>query len=179
VKKMILALAAVAALVPASSAMAADDLRLEGPSVTLVNALTGGTSGGGPITFAGQQIDGLQSNGAARYRGRDTDGNGSLDDNQLRVSANDVNATPDATVVGILIDTAPGAGVVGADTTQLNGNALQYEVKTQDGDNVPALSNCGSVVLAVPLNPISDIVAASLTLGGDPADLFLNRPAGC
>ena len=54
-KKMILALAAVAALVPASSAMAADDLRLEGPSLTLVNALTGGTSGGGPITFAGQQ----------------------------------------------------------------------------------------------------------------------------
>ena len=74
VKKMILALAAVAALVPASSAMAADDLRLEGPSLTLVNALTGGTSGGGPITFAGQQIDGLQSNGAARYRGRDSDG---------------------------------------------------------------------------------------------------------
>jgi len=179
VKKMILALAAVAALVPASSAMAADDLRLEGPSVTLVNALTGGTSGGGPITFAGQQIDGLQSNGAARYRGRDSDGNGTLDDNQLRVSANDVNATPDATVVGILIDTAPGGGIF-ADATQLNGNALQYEIKSQDGDNVPALSNCGSVVLAVPLNPISDIIAASLTLNGDPAELFPgNRPAGC
>src|SRR4051794_578713 len=175
---MILALAAVAALVPASSAMAADDLRLEGPSLTLVNALTGGTSGGGPITFNGQQIDGLQANGAARYRGRDSDGNGSLDQNEIRLSTNNVNASPDATVIGLLFDT--GNGQVYGDADQLNGTSLQYERRTQDGDTVPALTNCGSVILAIPLLPTSDVIAATLTLGGDPADLFNQvRPSTC
>ena len=169
-KKMILAMAALAVLVPASSAMAADALRLEGPSITLANALTGGGSGGGPITFAGQQIDGLQANGSARYR---SDGPG---ENELRINANDVNAAPDTTVVGLLIDT--GAGIAGVDADQLNGTSLQYEIKSADGDNVPDLTNCGSVALAIPLQG-ADLIAATLTLGGDPADLFFNRPIGC
>ena len=170
-KKMILALtlAAVAALVPASSAMAADDFRLEGPTITLANALTGGGSGGGPISFAGQQIDGLQANGSARYRSREGG-------NELRVNANDVNAEPDSTVVGLLIDTGD-FGIIGVDADQLNGNSLQYEMREPDGDDVPDLTNCGSVVLAIPLQPLfGDLIAATLTLGGDPADLLLNRP---
>ena len=175
-KLIILGVAAFAALVPASSAMAADDLRLEGPSITLANALTGNGSGGGPIVFAGQQIDGLQANGSARYRGRYTDGNGSLDDTQPRINATHVNALEDSPVVGILIDT--GAGIAGVDADVLNGNALQYQIRSQDGDNVPELTNCGSVALAIPLIG-ADLIAATLTLGGDPADLFINRPAGC
>jgi hypothetical protein len=180
VKKMILAMAAVAALVPASSAMAASsgELQLSGPSVTIVNLLTGGTSGGGPITFAGQQIDGIQAQGAARYRERDTDGDGKIDENELKVTANDVNADPNADVLSILFDRG-GPGFVANNSLQGNQYKLEGKGKAADNTLLPDLSSCGSFVVAIPLPPLSDIVLASLTQGGDPAELFAPKPVGC
>jgi opacity protein-like surface antigen len=176
VKKMILALAVVAALAPAASASAADTLRMSGPSVTLANLF--GNSGGG-ITFNGQQIQGVQPAGSARYREDDADGNGKIDNgerNELKLTAADVNAPAGSLVGGILIDLgAKGFPVVGADIAQLNGQSLQYEVKSQDGDSVPDLTSCGSVILAIPFAGL-DLVAASLTPNGDLAELFNPAP---
>jgi hypothetical protein len=175
---MILALTVVAALAPAASASAADTLRLSGPSVTLANLF--GNSGGG-ITFGGQQIQGIQTAGSARYRENDADNDGAIDNgerNELKVTANDVNALPNSPVGGILIDLGQGGfpqNIVGADIAQLNGQSLQYELKSQDGDNVPDLTSCGSVVLAIPFAGL-DLVAASLTPNGDIAELFNPAP---
>jgi hypothetical protein len=175
VRKYILALAAVAALVPASSAMAADELRLSGPSATLVNLLTGGTSGGGPIVFGGQQINGLQANGAARYREKNAG-----TEREIRVSANDVNSGDGAPVFSFLVDTTPaGVGFEILDTTNLNGTSYKLDSKTVDGGTVPNLGQCGSVVVGLPLAPLSDIILATLTQSGDPLQLLIGRPAGC
>ena len=172
-KKLIMAVALVAAMViPAASASAKTTLQLSGPSVTLANLF--GNSGGG-ITFGGQQIEGIQPAGTARYREEDPGGDGVQaaqgDENELRLTAKDVNAPADSPVGGILIDLGklgqPPAGAI----TQLNGQSLQFEIKSQDGDTVPDLTSCGSVILAIPFQGL-DFIAASLTQTGDVAQLF-------
>jgi hypothetical protein len=70
VKKYILAIAAIAALAPASSAYAGAEYKIDntGPSVSLGGLLGGDGSSGGPIEIFGQEIEGLQSQGSARHR---------------------------------------------------------------------------------------------------------------
>lgn len=174
-KKMILAVAAVAALAPTSSAFAANanTLELSGPSATVANLFTGGTSGGGPIVIAGQQLDGIQANGHASYKERDADREG-------KITANDVNADPNSPVLTFVIDTdqspAPETDSLSAFVNNLEGNKYRLEGKTQDGDAVPNLSECGAFVVGFAQ---ADVILATLTQGGDPADLILGRPANC
>lgn len=174
-KKLILAVAAVAALAPTSSAFAAnaDTLELSGPSATVVNLFTGGTSGGGPVVIAGQQLDGIQANGHASYKERGADREG-------KVTANDVNGAPNDPVLTFVVDTdqtpAPETDSLSIFVNNLEGNKYRLEGKTQDGDDVPNLSECGAFVVG--LAP-ADVILASLTQGGDPADLILARPNGC
>jgi hypothetical protein len=197
VKKVILgAVVAALTLVPASSAMAADELRLEGPTVSLSNiftAFSGGQltgSGGGPITIGGEEI-GLQSQGSTRYR-RDEDG-----ERQLKWTLDDWNVAENDDILTLLIDTGAlfgnipvGNGGTGslfqlAEFTQAdNDGSAKLDARTKDGDLVPYLSQCGSLEIMIPfgqgagsvreaISQISDIGIGTLTQSGDPADFGL------
>ena len=190
-KLLALGVAAVAVMLPASSALAADYTRLEGPTASLSNIFTafaGGvpsTSGGGPITIGGQQID-LQSQGSTNYRvGQDGD-------RELKWTLQDWNVNEGDPVFTILIDTGAlfgpvvGNGGVGQlfsfapITLADNDGSAKLDVRSKDGDEVPYLSKCGTLEIMIPfsgndqqLGQISDIGIGTLTETGDPADFGL------
>jgi hypothetical protein len=177
-KLMIGGIVALMALVPAASASAADDLRLEGPTVSLSRILDGvftgdpSNSGGGPIEFAGTDL-GLQANGSTRYRQRG-------DEAQLRWTLKDFNVQEGEDVDTLLIDIAPRALQIlfldDSTTAEKDGVAkLDLEGQTTQG---AGLSPCGTIEVMIPDN-VQDIGIGTLTVDGDPASQLIFGGGPC
>jgi hypothetical protein len=173
---MVAGVIAVLALVPATSAHAADDLRLEGPTISLGRVIDGlvtgdpGNSGAGPIEFAGLDL-GLDANGATRYRER-----GGLSD--LRWSLQDFGVARGQDVDTLLIDiTRTGVGIDFLDdsTTAEQDGVAKLDLR----DSPLQLSDCGAIEVMIPDAPIGDIGVGTLTVDGDPASQLIFGGGPC
>jgi hypothetical protein len=199
VKKYIVAIAAIAAMAPATAHAGADyKIDNKGPSVSLGGILEG-DGGGQSIEILGQEIEGLTSQGSARHK---FEGDSSEDTfkEELRVKTSDLDDPQEGAPVfyfslssilgnvfnggnqnvalqsqsgllGILGEPLP-VGEVHGDTAEMR---YKYEGAVAPGNKELPLSHCGDIILGLPVhNDINflNLLLASVSEDGDVATAF-------
>lgn len=156
-KKLIIAMAAAAAMVPATASAQGQIEEVDnfGPSTSLGHVLSGENSGS-PIEIGGEQIDGLTASGSAKHR-LDVTSDGWRE--ELEIKNSKLNEGGPGGFVYLALSSFRSVGAAEQD-----GDKAELRYRAENERPLP-LNPCGEIVLGLGNN---DIVLATLSSDGDP-----------